>query len=344
MTVKQQLHPRNLHNKDYDFVTLIKKLPALKKYVFKNKYQNLTIDFADAQAVKTLNFALLKNFYHIEQWDIPSGYLCPPIPGRVDYIHYLADLLTETSPLALANVSVLDIGSGASCIYPILGSQAYQWSFTASDIDPISVQVAQQNIESNKTLSSNIQCRLQPNAKHYFKNIIQADEYYELTLCNPPFHSSLEEATQGSKRKWKNLGKEVSDKSTAKNTTRSTDKSADISPRQPMSVKSSEHINLNFGGQKAELWCQGGELTFIKFMIKESKLYQKQVLWFTCLVSKKDNLSALELALKKAKASQVKIVNMAQGQKVSRFIAWTFLSREEQQQWCQKKSTAPQAR
>ena len=82
--------------------------------------------------------------------------------------------------------------------------------------------------------------------------------------------------------------------------------------------------NLNFGGQKAELWCPGGELAFIRNMIKESKAYQSQVLWFTCLVSKKEHLSKLKFSLKKAQASQVKVVNMAQGQKISRFIAWSF--------------------
>lgn len=81
---------------------------------------------------------------------------------------------------------------------------------------------------------------------------------------------------------------------------------------------------LNFGGQKAELWCPGGELAFIGRMIKESKTYQKQVFWFTCLVSKKDHLSKLKLSLKKSHAKQVKVINMAQGQKVSRFIAWSF--------------------
>jgi 23S rRNA (adenine1618-N6)-methyltransferase len=37
---------------------------------------------------------------------------------------------------------VLDIGTGASCIYPILGQTVYQWHFVASDIDPISINTA----------------------------------------------------------------------------------------------------------------------------------------------------------------------------------------------------------
>ena len=44
-----------------------------------------------------LNRALLKADYGIDFWDIPPNYLCPPIPGRVDYIHHLADLLARSN-------------------------------------------------------------------------------------------------------------------------------------------------------------------------------------------------------------------------------------------------------
>jgi 23S rRNA (adenine1618-N6)-methyltransferase len=61
-------------------------------------------------------------------------------------------------------------------------------------------------------------------------------------------------------------------------------------------------------------------------MINESFLYQSQVLWFTCLVSKKDNLPKLTTLLKKYNADY-KIVDMAQGQKVSRMLAWRFVQK-----------------
>ncbi|NQZ23292.1 MAG: 23S rRNA (adenine(1618)-N(6))-methyltransferase RlmF [Colwellia sp.] len=316
MALKQNLHPKNRHNNGYDFLALCQSTPSLKPFVTKNKYQNLSIDFANAQAVKSLNQALLKLHYHVNQWNIPEGYLCPPIPGRVDYIHYLADLLEETLPKKSASsnsiVSVLDIGTGASCIYPILGQREYQWHFTASDIDPISVKVAKQNISADKQLKKSITCRLQHDTSKFFSGIIHKNERYELTLCNPPFHRSLAEASKGSARKVKNLAANKNRKNTTSSTT--------ATP-------------LNFGGQKAELWCPGGELTFIRNMIKESKEVQKQVLWFSCLVSKKDHLSLLKLALKKVHAKQVRVVDMAQGQKISRFIAWSFLDETQQKNW-----------
>jgi 23S rRNA (adenine1618-N6)-methyltransferase len=315
VVLKQNLHPNNRHNNGYDFLALCQSTPTLKPYVHTNKYQNLSIDFSDANAVKALNQALLKYHYYVNQWDIPQGYLCPPIPGRVDYIHYLADLLSQTlsAPSVKNQISVLDIGTGASCIYPILGQREYQWRFTCSDIDPIAIKVAQQNVSSDKRLKKSITCKLQTESTQVFSGIVQSDDRYELTMCNPPFHRSLAEATKGSLRKVKNLAANKKDTKT------------------PLSNEKT--VPLNFGGQNAELWCPGGEVSFINNMIKESKGYQNQVLWFTCLVSKKDHISQLKLTLKKSNAKQVKVVNMAQGQKISRFIAWSYLDEEQQKHW-----------
>jgi len=309
MSNELTLHHKNRHKNDYNFQVLCKAYPKLQRFIIKNKFNNKpTIDFSDAGAVKTLNAALLATYYQIPYWDIPKGYLCPPIPGRVDYIHHLAQLL-ETSinnndinkyPLSKKRTNkkttVLDIGTGASCIYPILGQREYNWHFVASDIDPISIKAASEMINKNEGLANAIECRHQQDCKLIFDGIIKKDEFYHLTLCNPPFHKSLNDAQQGTKQKWKNLNKGASTSST----------------------------RLNFGGQKAELWCDGGELTFIQKMIKESTRYQQQVLWFTTLVSKKDNIRPLKLALKKAKVTQIQVIKMAQGNKISRFIAWTF--------------------
>ena len=297
------MHNKNRHKNGYNFAALIKASPALSRFIIKNKYNNQdTIDFSCPKAVKALNFALLASEYQVNFWDIPNGYLCPPIPGRADYIHHLNDLLSSTAKDQQVNnsaIKVLDIGSGASCIYPILGQREYNWQFVASDIDPISVKIAQQILAADETLNKNITCRLQSNPEHIFTGIIKKGEFYHLTLCNPPFHKSLAEATQGTTKKWQNLNK-------------------------GKSAANKQVKTLNFGGQKAELWCPGGELAFIGKMIKESKHYQSQVLWFTCLVSKKEHLAKLKFSLKKSQAKQVKVINMAQGQKISRFIAWSF--------------------
>lgn len=306
MNRKAKLHPRNQHQQSYDFERLCKAVPTLARFI-ENKYDNHTIDFANPEAVKLLNKALLKDNYDIDYWDIPEGFLCPPIPGRADYIHYLADLLQSTFEVKIDHekVRVLDIGTGANCIYPLLGHKSYAWQFVATDIETLSINTAKQIVAANKGLSKAIEIRHQTQSNQIFQGVVKDQERFHLTLCNPPFHDSPEQAAQGSKRKWQNLGK-------------SKQKQKYGSPA------------LNFAGRSNELWCNGGELAFIRKMIRESRAYGQQVVWFTSLVSKKDNLSNIKLVLKKANVTQLKVVKMTQGQKVSRFIAWSFLTPEQQ--------------
>lgn len=291
---KHELHPRNKHRGAYDFPKLIKGTPELADHVFMNQFHHLTLDFADPVAVKALNKALLRHFYRIELWDIPDGYLCPPIPGRADYIHYAADLMADKNgniPRG-KNVRVLDIGVGANCIYPLIGHQEYGWTLVGSEIDQLAIRSARNIIEANG-LAKFISIRKQNSAKSIFKDIIHRDEKFDLTICNPPFHSSMKDAAAGTERKWKNLGKDK---------------------------KGSEL--LNFGGKNAELWCEGGEQAFLLQMISESAEYAGSVKWFTSLVSKKESLPACYRALENLKVAEVRTMVMKQGQKESRILAW----------------------
>nr|WP_298147706.1 23S rRNA (adenine(1618)-N(6))-methyltransferase RlmF [uncultured Pseudomonas sp.] len=310
---KGQLHPRNRHQGRYDFPALIKASPELAAFVIINPYGNESIDFANPAAVKVFNRALLKQFYGIEHWDIPADYLCPPIPGRADYLHYLADLLASSNGGEVprgAQVRALDIGVGANCIYPLLGNREYGWQFLGADIAASAIASAKAIVQSNPGLSGTIELRQQADPARIFQGLLHADERFDLTLCNPPFHASAEEAASGSKRKWRNLGK--------------------LDPKRKLPV-------LNFGGQAAELWCQGGEAAFVARLIKESAEVGQQVLWFSSLISKAGNLPAVYAALKKTGALEVRTVEMAQGQKQSRFVAWTFLTPQQQQEWRQQR-------
>ena len=309
---KKGLHQRNPHNKRYDFLELIKSLPKLGDFVAKNKYDELSIDFASQDAVLTLNKALLAHFYNIKKWSIPEGYLCPPIPGRADYIHYIADLLAEFNDDEIPtgkSVRGLDIGVGANCIYPIIGNSVYDWSFVGTDIEKDSIKSSQKIIEANPSLKGNVECRLQLNHDSIFTGIIKEDDKFDFTLCNPPFHKSQKDAEAGSKRKVQNLTKTVVEKA-----------------------------SLNFGGKNNELWCKGGEVAFVKAMIKQSKKYAKNCLWFTTIVSKKDNLPFIYDALDAIKPIDYDTIKMQHGQKISRIIIWTFLTKEEQNEWFKNKS------
>jgi 23S rRNA (adenine1618-N6)-methyltransferase len=292
------LHPRNSHNNRYDFKELIKTKPELKEFVKPNKYGDLSIDFANPEAVISLNKALLAHFYGIKNYTIPNGYLCPPIPGRADYIHHIADLLATSNNGIIPkgkSVKGLDVGIGANGIYAIIGSSVYNWDFVGSDIENESITSVENIVNSNESLKEKIKCRLQTNPENIFSGIIAKDEFFDFTLCNPPFHKSLKDAIDGNKRKVQNLTKE----------------------KTAISA-------LNFGGKNNELWCKGGEIVFIKNMIKESLEFRNNVFWFSTLVSKKENLPLIYKALESIKPTQIKTINMSQGQKITRIVAWSF--------------------
>ena len=320
ITEKTNLHPRNQHRLGYDFQALISVCPELQQYVAANKYTTIsdddqdsdeTIDFSNPKAVKALNKALLIANYDILDWDIPENYLCPPIPGRVDYIHYIADLLAANNNGIIPegeNVQVLDIGVGANCIYPILGNSVYGWSFVGTEIDEKAIQNCKKIIENNPKLMDFISLQLQTESRYIFRNIITSEDRFSLTICNPPFHNSHEEATKSSIRKINAL------------------------ESRSFGTRIKEPI-LNFGGHNSEFWCDGGESGFVTQMIFESAKYPMQCLWFTTLVSKKENLSSLYKTLNKVNVVEVKTIDMAQGQKNSRILAWTFQTEKQQKNW-----------
>ncbi|RJX53873.1 23S rRNA (adenine(1618)-N(6))-methyltransferase RlmF, partial [Pseudomonas syringae pv. actinidiae] len=206
---KATLHPRNRHQGHYDFPKLIKSSPELAAFVILNPYGKESIDFANPQAVRVFNRALLKAFYGIAHWDIPVDYLCPPIPGRADYLHFLADVLAEDREGVIPrgpSVKALDIGTGANCIYPLLGHSDYGWQFVGSDIDSTAVAAATAIVKANG-LHKAISVRLQGNRKQILLGLCDSNERFDVSLCNPPFHASLDEAQRGSQRKWRALGK-----------------------------------------------------------------------------------------------------------------------------------------
>lgn len=304
---KARLHPRNRNRENYDLTGLSQSFPLLKRHIKRNKYGVDSVDFSNPVVVKLLNKAILKHYYGIENWDFPDMNLCPPIPGRADYIHQVADLLSGNNKGMIPkgdHIKCLDVGVGASCIYPIIGVTEYGWTFIGSDIDPKSIASARDIVNLNVSLKDKISCRLQENPSSIFQGVLGDTELIDVSICNPPFHSSVEDAQKGSRRKIKNLS--------GKN------------------VKTPE---LNFAGITNELVYQGGEFQFIKNMIRESKKISKQCYWFTSLVSKESNLKGINKMLKKSEASHVKTIPMGTGNKSSRIIAWTFLSAKEQLVW-----------
>jgi 23S rRNA (adenine1618-N6)-methyltransferase len=306
-TEKVVLHPKNKHRNRYDFPKLTETCPELGKYVKPTGHGDVSIDFANPKAVKWLNKALLKQYYSLEYWDIPTGYLCPPVSGRADYIHHIAELLGASNegniPIGY-KIKCMDIGVGASCVYPVIGNKEYGWSFVGTDIDTEALKSADKIISNNHFLKRNVDLRLQANPKDIFHTVMLRTEPIDITICNPPFHASADEALQGTIKKISSLNHK----------------------------KTTEPV-LNFGGQSHELWCDGGEVRFVLDMIRQSKQFQANCFWFSTLISKQSHLKLITDALTHAGVAQQKLIPMAQGTKISRILAWTFLNAAQQKKW-----------
>ena len=245
-----------------------------------------------------LNKAILIQDYGLSYWDIPEGYLCPPIPGRADYIHHVADLLASSNQGRIPkgqDVRVLDIGVGANAVYPIIGWREYGWSFVGTDTDEKALASAQKIIDENDFPEGAMELRFQPHTGRFFRGIIHGGEQFDLSICNPPFHASFAEAEKATTRKLKNL-----------------------------KAQKNPPLIHNFGGQSGELWYPGGEIAFIKSMIQESKHYPFVIKWFTTLVSKQSNLRTVYKLLKSVRAKEVTTLKMGQGQKQSRVVCWRY--------------------
>ncbi|MBL9213090.1 MAG: 23S rRNA (adenine(1618)-N(6))-methyltransferase RlmF [Opitutaceae bacterium] len=295
---KSGLHPRNRHAAGYDFAALVRSWAPLARFVHPNPAGSATIDFADPAAVLALNQALLRHDYGVGHWELPPGYLCPPIPGRADYVHHLADLLGEENggvpPRGAATV-VLDIGVGANIVYPIVGGREYGWRFVGTEVDPTAITWARRLVAMNPTLAGRVELRPQRAKTQIFSGVVAPGERFAASMCNPPFHRSAAEAAAGTQRKRRNLGGGA---------------------RTP--------LVRNFGGRSHELWCPGGEVGFVSRMIAESAQQPDRCGWFTTLVSSRESLPAIERALRTVQPARVRIIAMAQGQKRSRIVAWSF--------------------
>ncbi len=288
---KSDFHKNNRHHGRYDINALSEAYPGLERYVTQNKNGEKSVKFSDPKAVRALNAALLIHYYDLEYWDIPEGFLCPAVPGRADYIHHIADLLEGKTE----DVQLLDIGTGANLIYPIVASHEYGWRVMGTDIDTDVLNSAQNIIDNNKRLQVSVDLRLQSNKEDTFHGIIGDKDYYDLTMCNPPFYQSAEEAVKNNERKNKNLHGNKSNK-----------------------------IKRNFAGQATELWTTGGEKQFLKNMVYQSKKYGNQVGWFTTLVSRETHIPAISKSIEAVKAKRAKIIEMGTRNKSSRIVAWQF--------------------
>ncbi|EIW53771.1 uncharacterized protein TRAVEDRAFT_60998 [Trametes versicolor FP-101664 SS1] len=284
------MHARNPYQSPPDFLALADAHPALKPHIIRTA-KGATIDFKDDAAQRALTEAILSRDFGLRVV-LPPGRLCPPVTYRLNYILWLEDVLAAVA-LALGEdpdrpVRGIDVGTGASAIYPLLGCRTRpNWSFVATEIDALSLRSARENVRAN-ALEGRISIREADPAGHIFGPLFESDGAgYDFTMCNPPFYGSREEVQQ--------------------------------------SAEGKEHgPNAVCTGADVEMITPGGEAAFVARMVEESTRAQDRCRWFTSMLGKLSSLAHVVQALRDHKIENYAVAELVQGQTRRWVLAWSF--------------------
>ncbi|XP_038886851.1 U6 small nuclear RNA (adenine-(43)-N(6))-methyltransferase isoform X1 [Benincasa hispida] len=327
------IHPRNKYAENPpDFALLASLYPSFQPFVF--LHPRPRIDWTDFNATRELTRVLLLHDHALHWW-IPDGQLCPTVPNRSNYIHWLEDLLSSDI-VAKKNsdsgpVRGLDIGTGANCIYPLLGASLLGWSFVGTDVTDVALEWAERNVKSNPHVSELIEIRkvddISDDLSTELHNSVAVDSEFKILNekdgmeVAPPLPSSLSKETVHLEKRYHGppilLGV-VKD-----------GEEFDFCMCNPPFFESMDEAGLNpktsCGGTPQEMVCPGGERAFISRMIEDSIVLRQTFRWYTSMIGKKSNLSFLISKLWKVGVTVVKTTEFVQGQICRWGLAWSFM-------------------
>ncbi|XP_005987545.2 RNA N6-adenosine-methyltransferase mettl16 isoform X1 [Latimeria chalumnae] len=289
MALNKSMHPRNRYkDKPPDFAKLASKYPEFKQHVHVNLAGRVSLNFKDPEAVRALTCTLLKEDFGLAI-DIPLERLIPTVPLRLNYIHWVEDLIGHHDTEKSEPRRGIDIGTGASCIYPLLGATMNGWYFLATEVDDMCFNYAKKNVEQNN-LFDLIKVVKVPQ-KTLLMDALKEESsiIYDFCMCNPPFFANQLEAKGENSR----------------------------NPRRapPSSV--------NTGGI-TEIMAEGGELEFVKRIIHDSLQLKERLRWYSCMLGKKCSLAPLKEELHKQGVPKVTHTEFCQGRTMRWALAWSF--------------------
>ncbi|XP_071386471.1 RNA N(6)-adenosine-methyltransferase mettl16-like [Centroberyx affinis] len=285
MALNKSMHPRNRYkDKPPDFAYLASKYPDFQQHVHTSLTGRPVVNFKEPEAVRALTCTLLKEDFGLTI-EIPLERLIPTVPLRLNYIHWVEDLIDGQGQPRKG----IDIGTGASCIYPLLGATMNGWYFLATEVDDICFDYATKNVEQNN-LSDLIKVVKVPQ-KTLLMDALKEETaiVYDFCMCNPPFFANQLEAKGVNSRN---------------------------SRRPPPS-------SVNTGGV-TEIMAEGGELEFVKRIIHDSLQLKRRLRWYSCMLGKKCSLAPLKEELRKQGVPKVTHTEFYQGRTMRWALAWSF--------------------
>ncbi|KAK6191421.1 hypothetical protein SNE40_003115 [Patella caerulea] len=285
MALNRFMHPRNHYrNNKPDFSQLALKYPEFADHSTQDLNGKVCLDFKKANSVRILTQTLLKEDFDLNV-ELPDDRLTPTLSSRLNYIHWIEDIFGDS----YKELRGIDIGTGASCIYPILGCKINNWSFLATDVNEKNLEYANKNVKGNN-MQTKIQVVKVEEGTCIPQFVLSSDQSYDFVMCNPPFFADHMEAQ-------------------AITTTRKVDRP------DPPSMSTAEDC---------ESIVPGGEAQFIKQMIQDSFQLKEKIRVFTSMVGKKINVSVIKEELKRRQISNFSTTEFCQGKTMRWGIAWTF--------------------
>ncbi len=237
-------------------------------------------------------------------------YLCPRLGNRMAYIIWVHALLERPNLQSESRgvVRGLDVGTGASCVYPLIATSLYEnWHMLGTDLSKDSIQHARKQLDRNPRLAERVvikQCERKSDGFFFFTNSTEGsdenDDWKDLdfVVCNPPFYESPEELTEARQQKQGEASTEL---------------------------QARDH----------ELYTDGGEYEFVKSLIDQSFTHYKQQqnhlrrsCWYTAMINKKSNLSYLIKHIKlvhTASAANYVVHDLDTGSRTQRWtLGWNW--------------------
>lgn len=279
------MHPRNIYNKQIDFNELSKNYPEFSKIAKVDLNGKIKLDFSDLETKFVLTkCCLMKDF--LLDVDLPKNRLCPTLPLRLNYIHFIEDILEHCG--IKENISGVDIGTGASSIYCLLTARLHKdWKMFGLEIDQENIKSSTVNVAKNQ-LNDSIKIINQDGSDKIFQKLFEFDGSQKtFCLCNPPFYSDAEEMTEIKNR---------------------TGKRPKIQLEQP----------------SHETITEGGELAFVTKILDESSQIGDKIKIYTTMFGCKRNFEKFLSLLNNKKIENFTTTRFVQG-KVNRWaLAWSF--------------------
>lgn len=292
MAVNEFMHPRNRYREKPNFQQLVQLFPELNEVASVDLAGKVKLEYRNRQAVQLLSKCLLQRDFGL-QLELPPNKLVPTLPLRLNYIHWLEDIGSVANWQEKEKVLGIDIGCGASCIYPLLAvvQSKQRWHMVAIEKAEDSLESAKANVIRNKLQHCiNVQAQKLEGSTILLEVLKDfPDERFDFCMCNPPFFDSNSNELKPNDRTGRR--------------------------REPSNAST---------GSLDELCTEGGEVKFIEQIIEESLQLKDRVTVYTTMIGHKKSYGKILQLLESKSIQNIAMSRFCQGNTTRWAVAWSF--------------------